>query len=219
MKKSIWFPVSMGCIVLITFACNVLATQKYTPRQQTVQQVVKKPQLAILPVIKQIDPLYDDCQLIFYVKGNFFGQNQAARILRMQSTTQVYTPQITKWTSSQIDCLLKGNFELGRKYKVYLWDTAANKIASNQFDWVVKTKLTLSQQGYKPGQTIAVGGCLLGNAQGARKLIIGNVEAQVTQWVCEDIVFKVPKLPPGTYPLYLREGRLIISNKITIKII
>jgi hypothetical protein len=84
---------------------------------------------------------------------------------------------------------------------------------------VVKTKLTLTYQGYKPGQVIAVGGCLLGYTQGARKLMVGKVEAVVTQWVCEDIVFRVPNLPPGVYPLYLREGRLILSNKIKIKII
>ena len=143
------FMIMVGGIFLFANGFNTLAVQKYSPPRQAVQQVIKKPPLVILPVIQQIDPLYDDCQFIFYVKGNFFGQKQDTRIIRMQSTTQVYTPQITKWTPTQIDCLLKGNFELGRRYKVYLWDTAANKIGSNQLDWVVKTKLTLTNQGYK----------------------------------------------------------------------
>jgi hypothetical protein len=219
MKKISGFLITVSCIGLISVGLNALAVQEFTPRQQSQPKVLKKPQLTILPLIKHIEPFYDDCQLIFYIKGNFFGQNQGTRSIRLQSTSQVYTPQITKWTPSQIDCLLKGNFELGRNYKVYLWDTAANKIGSNQFNWVVKTRLSLKNQGYKPGQVIGVGGCLLGNAQGARKLIIGNVETQVTQWVCEDIVLKVPNLPPGTYPLFLREGRLVISNTINIKIL
>jgi hypothetical protein len=219
MKRMMAFLLVAGCIVFVSVGYKALAVQKPGPPQQAVQQAVKKLPLTIFPVIRQIDPLYDDCQLIFYVKGNFFGLQQGSRILRLQSTTKMYSPQITKWTPSQIDCLLKGDFQWGRKYKVYLWDTAANKFASNQFEWLMKTRLTLTHQGYQPGQIIAVGGCLLGNAQGARKLIIGNVEAQVTQWGCEDIVFKVPKLPPGTYPLSLREGRLVLSNTIKLQIL
>jgi hypothetical protein len=204
------------CAVLFIMGTNAADFQS----QQAVQtqKILKKPILAVIPSIKQIVPFYDDCQLIFYVKGNFFGPNQGSRVIRMKSHTRMYTPQITKWTATQIDCLLKGDFELGRRYKVYLWDNATNKIVSNQYDWLVKTKLTLTNQGYKPGQVIAVGGCLLGSTQGARKLMVGKVEAQVTQWVCEDIVFRVPNLPPGVYPLYLREGRLILSNTINLMI-
>jgi hypothetical protein len=219
MKKCILVVFMVVCFVLFIAGMNADAQQKRTPVTIKNQKVIKKPVVLALPMIKQIVPFYDDCQLIFYVKGNFFGQNQGSRVIRMKSFTKMYTPQVTKWTNEQIDCLLKGDFQLGRKYKVYLWDTAANKIVSNQYDWVVKTRLTLTPRGYKPGQVIAVGGCLLGSSQGARKLIIGNKEAVVTQWVCEDIVFRVPNLPPGVYPLYLGEGRLILSNKLKIQII
>lgn len=205
------------CTALLIFGMNAADFQS----QQAVQtkKILKRPVLVGIPVIKQIVPFYDDCQLIFYVKGRFFGANQGHQVIQMKSHTKTYTPQIIKWTPTQIDCLLKGAFELGRKYKVYLWDNATHKVCSNQYDWVVKTKLTLTYQGYKPGQVIAVGGCLLGYTQGARKLMVGKVEAVVTQWVCEDIVFRVPNLRPGVYPLYLREGRLILSNKIKIRII
>lgn len=190
------------------------ATQKIGPAQ-----IVKKPVLQLLLSIKQIDPFYDDCQLIFYIKGNYFGNNQGSRVVTMKSHTKSYTPQILKWTPNQIDCLLKGDFELGRTYKVFIRDNISQKTVSNEFPWVVKTQLKLTHQGYKPGQTIAVAGCLLGSSQGARKLIIGQAPVPVTQWTCEDLIFKVPNLPPGTYPLYLTEGRLLLSNKIKIKII
>ena len=219
MKKFMLFLIFAVCFALMIAGMNTTAQQKYSTIKPQTKKVIKKPVVVALPMIKQIVPFYDDCQLIFYVKGNFFGQNQGTRIIRMKSHTQMYTPQILKWTLTQIDCLLKGNFELGRKYKVYLWDTASHKIVSTRYDWVVKTKLNPLNQGFKPGQIIAVSGCLLGNAQGARKLMIRKHEAQVTQWTCEDIVFKVPKLPPGVYPLYLREGSLLISNKIKIQII
>jgi hypothetical protein len=219
MKKFMFFLIAAVCFTFIIAGMNIEAQQKLPSLQTQTKKVVKKPMLVALPMIKQIVPFYDDCQLIFYVKGKFFGQTQGTRIIRMKSTTQMYTPQILKWTPTQIDCLLKGNFELGRKYKVYLWDTAANKNVSNQYNWVVKTKLNPLHQGFKPGQIIAVSGCLLGHAQGSRKLIIGKTEAQVTQWTCEDIVFKVPNLRPGIYQLYLREGRLILSNKIKIQIL
>ena len=183
------------------------------------QKTLAKPVEIILPRITAITPFYDDCQLIFYAKGKFLGQVQGTRVIRMQSLTKTYFPQISKWTSTQIDCLLKGDFELGRNYKICVWDNDANKMVTNQYEWIVKTELKLTHQGYKPGQVIAVSGCLLGTAQGTRQLIIGKTKAAVTQWCCEDIVFIVPNLPPGTYPLYLREGRLIISNKINIQII
>lgn len=219
MKKFLLSMIFTACFSLIIVGMNTDELQKYSTIKPQTKKMIKKPVIVALPMIKQIVPFYDDCQLIFYVKGNFFGQNQGTRIIRMKSSTQTYTPQILKWTPTQIDCLLKGNFELGRKYNVHLWDTAANKIGSNQYNWVVKTKLNPLRQGFAPGKIIAVSGCLLGYTQGARKLIIGKGEAQVTQWTCEDIVFKVPKLPPGVYPLYLREGRLIISNKIKIQIL
>lgn len=219
MKKFVFFLMAAVCFVLMINGMSIEAQQKLPSPQTQTNKVIKKPVVVALPTIKQIVPFYDDCQLIFYVKGNFFGQTQGTRIIHMKSNTQMYTPQILKWTPTQIDCLLKGNFELGRRYKVYLWDTASNKIASNQYYWVVKTKLNSFHQGFKPGQVIAVGGCLLGNAQGARKLIIGNHEAQVTQWTCEDIIFKVPNLPAGFYRLYLTEGRLTLSNKIKIQIL
>lgn len=191
-----------------------------TPLQQVSnQKIVKKPIIVMLPKITGITPFYDDCQLLFYVKGNLLGQAQGTRVVRMQSTTKTYFPQITNWSPTQIDCRLSGDFELGRTYKVCVWDNATNKMITNQYDWIVKTELKLTHQGYKPGQVIAVAGCLLGTTQGARKLIIGNAPADVTQWTCEDIIFKVPNLPPGTYPLYLLEGRLLISNKIDIRII
>jgi len=219
MKKFVFFLIAAVCFVLMIEGMNIEAQQKLPSLQTQTKKVIKKPVVIALPMIKQIVPFYDDCQLIFYVKGNFFGQTQGTRIIRMKSHTQMYTPQILKWTPTQIDCLLKGNFELGRKYNVYLWDTAANKIVSNQYEWIVKTKLNPLHQGFNPGQVIAVSGCLLGNTQGARKLMIGRHEAQVTQWTCEDIVFRVPNLRPGVYPLYLTEGRLILSNKIKIQIL
>lgn len=219
MKKFVFFLITAVCVVLIIEGMNIEAQQKLPIQQIQTNKVIKKPVVIALPMIKQIVPFYDDCQLIFYVKGNFFGQNQGTRIIHMKSHTQMYTPQILKWTPTQIDCLLKGNFELGRKYKVYLWNTVSHKIVSNQYEWVVKTKLNPLLQGFNPGQVIAVSGCLLGNAQGARKLIIGKTEAQVTQWTCEDIIFKVPNLSPGFYPMYLREGRLILSNKTKIRIL
>jgi hypothetical protein len=191
-----------------------------TPLQQiSNQKIIKKPVVVILPKITGLTPLYDDCQLIFYVKGNFLGQTQGTRVVRMQSMTKTYFPKIDNWTVTQINCRLTGDFELGRTYKVCVWDNATNKMVTNQYDWLVKTELKLTHQGYKPGQVIAVGGCLLGTSQGARKLFIRNAPAEVTQWSCEDIVFKVPNLPPGTYPLYLMEGRLLISNRIKIQII
>lgn len=219
MKKCMFFLITAVCFVFIIAGMNIEAQQKLPSQKIQTKKVIKKPVVIALPKIKQVVPFYDDCQLIFYVKGNFFGPNQGTRIIRMKSHTQMYTPQILKWTPTQIDCLLKGNFELGRKYKVYLWNTASHKIVSNQYEWVVKTKLNPLHQGFSPGQVIAVSGCLLGHAQGARKLIIGKTEAQVTQWTCEDIVFKVPNLPPGVYQLYLREGRLTLSNKIKIQIL
>jgi len=191
--------------------------QKVTANPGPMQ--VRKPVLQLLLSIKQIDPFYDDCQLIFYIKGNYFGNNQGSRAVQLKSPTKTYTPQILKWTPTQIDCLLKGDFELGRKYNVFIRDNISQKVLSNQYPWVVKTELKLTHQGYKPGQTIAVAGCLLGSSQGNRKLIIGSAQAPVTQWTCEDIIFKVPNLPPGTYPLYLTEGQLLLSNKIRIKII
>lgn len=219
MKKFMFFLIVAACFVLLIDGMSIEAQQKLPSLQTQTNKVIKKPVVVALPMIKQIVPFYDDCQLIFYVKGNFFGQTQGTRIIRMKSNTQMYTPQILKWTPTQIDCLLKGNFELGRRYKVYLWDSASNKIVSNQYYWVVKTKLNPFHQGFKPGQVIAVSGCLLGNAQGARKLIIGKHEAQVTQWTCEDIIFRVPNIPAGVYRLYLTEGRLVLSNKIKIQIL
>jgi hypothetical protein len=219
MKKCMFFLIAAVCFTFIIAGMNIEAQQKLPSQQIQTQKVIKKPVLIALPMIKQIVPFYDDCQLIFYVKGNFFGTTQGTRIIRMKSHTQMYTPQILKWTPTQIDCLLKGNFELGRKYNVYLWNTATHKIVSNQYNWLVKTKLNPFHQGFSPGQVIAVSGCLLGHAQGARKLIIGKTEAQVTQWTCEDIIFRVPNLRPGVYPLFLREGRLILSNKIKIQIL
>ncbi|NIM17218.1 MAG: hypothetical protein GTO45_34870 [Candidatus Aminicenantes bacterium] len=213
-KKILLF--TLGAVLLI-MGMNAADAQS----QETVQteKILKEPVLEGIPVIKQIVPVYDGCQLIFYVKGKFFGADQGFQGIQLKSSTQTYTPQIIKWSPTKIDCFLKGAFELGRNYKVYLWDNATNKVCSNQYDWLVKTKLTLTDQGYKPGQVISLGGCLLGYVQDERKVMVGNVEAIVTQWVCEDILFRVPKLPPGVYPLYLQEGPLIISNKIKIKII
>ena len=219
MKKFMFFLIAAVCFAFIITGMNIESQQKPPSLQTQTKKVIKKPVVIALPMIKQIVPFYDDCQLIFYVKGNFFGQTQGTRIIRMKSNTQMYTPQILKWTPTQIDCLLKGNFELGRRYKVYLWDSASNKIVSNPYFLVFKNKLNPFHQGFKPGQVIAVSGCLLGNAQGARKLIIGKHEAQVTQWTCEDIIFRVLNLPAGVYRLYLTEGRLVLSNKIKIQIL
>ncbi|MCP5108640.1 MAG: hypothetical protein GY950_34965 [bacterium] len=211
-------------VAFVFFAGAEHAKGQQTNRQKVIPKIkprkfVKRPVLKLLPSIKKIDPFYDDCQLIFYVKGNFFGSTQGNRVIHMKSNTKSYQPQILKWTPTQIDCLLKGNFELGRKYKVSIRDKISHKVLSNEYPWVVKTQIKLKNQGYKPGQTIAFSGCLLGYSQGARKLIIGRSEVPVTQWTCEDIIFKVPNLPPGTYPLYLTEGRLRLSNTIRIKII
>ena len=218
MKKFVSMVLSIAAFAFLV--ASTYAEGEYTSlRQVGNQKILKKPVVVILPKITNITPQYDDCQLIFYVKGNFLGQSQGTRIIRMQSTTKTYFPQIINWTPTQINCRLSGDFELGRIYKVCVWDNATNKMVTNQYDWIVKTELKLTHQGYKPGQVIAVSGCLLGSAQGARKLFIKNVPAEVTQWTCEDIIFKVPNLPPGTYPLFLMEGRLLISNRIKIQII
>lgn len=218
MKKVILSMLAVVSFVFFTSGVRADGQQKVTTNPGPVQ-TIKKPVLQLLLSIKQIDPFYDDCQLIFYIKGNYFGNNQGSRTVHMKSHTKSYSPQILKWTPNQIDCLLKGDFELGRTYKVFIRDNVSQKTVSNEFPWVVKTQLKLTHQGYKPGQTIAVAGCLLGSSQGARKLIIGQAPVPVTQWTCEDLIFKVPNLPPGTYPLYLTEGRLLLSNKIKIKII
>jgi hypothetical protein len=219
MKKSTLTVLIIAAFAATLFAATPQVQQSEIAVQQVNQQpIVKKPVEIILPRITEITPFYDDCQLLFALKGKFLGQAQGTRAIRMKSATKTYYPQITSWTATRIDCRLTGDFELGRTYKVYVWDNATNKVITNQYDWTVMTELKLTHQGYTPGQVIAVSGCLLGTAQGMRRLIICNTAAAVSQWTCEDIVFAVPNLLPKTYPLYLMDGRRIISNKITIQI-
>lgn len=189
------------------------------------QQQIQQPKLkavptvlTLMPQIKQIEPLYDDCQLIFYVKGAFFGAAKGNREIRMVSGPFLYKPQITAWSANKIDCLLRGNFELGRRYDVFIFDTAKNKKGSNVYKWRVRTKLKLPPKVYLPGENAAVSGHLMGFQQAGRQLKIGRTNAQITQWTCEDLLFKVPNLPPGKYKMVLRKGRLKLSNVITIKI-
>jgi hypothetical protein len=219
MKKPSWI-----IFILVAFAATLFATIPLVQQDEiAVQQInqrpiVKKPVEIIPPRITEITPFYDDCQLLFAVKGRFLGQAQGTRVVRMKSATKTYYPQISNWTTTQIDCRLTGDFELGRDYKVCVWDNATNKAVTNLYDWTVMTELKLTHQGYTPGQEIAVSGCLLGATQGTRRLVVGKTTATVTQWCCEDIVFTVPNLPAKAYPLYLMDGRRIISNKIKILI-
>jgi len=177
-----------------------------------------------LPILKaqinQVVPLYDDCQLIFDVIGKFFGTNtQGNRQVRLISATKTYIPQVTAWTATKITCRLQGEFELGRRYKVGIWSTATSTLVSNEIVWQVKTQIKGPVTGYQPGTNYTFSGCLLGSAQGARQVMVGNTPAQVTLWCCEDIIIKVPNLPAGVYNLYLKEGVFTLSNIIQLTIL
>jgi len=177
-----------------------------------------------IPILKaqidQVVPLYDDCQLIFDVIGKFFGTNtQGTRQVRLVSATKTYIPQVTAWTATKITCRLQGEFELGRRYKVGIWTTATNTLVSNELVWQVKTQIKGPANGYQPGTNYTFSGCLLGSAQGARQVMVGNTPAQVTLWCCEDIIIKVPNLPAGVYNLYLKEGVFTLSNIIQLTIL
>ena len=137
----------------------------------------------------------------------------------MQSATKTYKPKINSWSNTKIECLLKGEFELGRTYRVHILDTATNSVKSNHYSWKVNTQITTPPKKYQVGESVGISGCLLGAAKGNRKLIVGGKNAAITQWDCEDIVFTVPQLAPDTYKMFLKEGRLIISNTVNIKII
>lgn len=181
---------------------------------------LNKPIPILKAQINQVVPLYDDCQLIFDVIGNFFGTNtQGNRQVRLISATKTYIPQVTAWTATKITCRLQGEFELGRRYKVGIWSTATNTLVSNESVWQVKTQIKGPVNGYQPGSIYAFSGCLLGSAQGARQVMVGNTPAQVTLWCCEDIIIKVPNLPAGVYNLYLKEGVFTLSNIIQLTIL
>lgn len=216
MKRSICIPALAAAAAGAIFIAAAWADVPQPNQPQA--RLIQKPPLTLLAQIVEIVPAYDDCQMLFAVKGKFFGTAQGNRVVRMKSATKTYEPQVSGWTATQVDCRLAGEFELGRTYKVFLWNTATNKRVSNEFAWTVRTKLSLTHQGYTPGQVIAVGGSLLGSAQGARRLMVGGTQAQVTQWCCEDIVFRVPALPAGSHELFLMEGSLLLSNKIPIQI-
>jgi hypothetical protein len=171
------------------------------------------------PNITGISPLYDDCQLLFDVNGNHFGSIQGTKEIKMKSGSHVYTPQVTQWTSNKIDCKLTGNFKLGKTYKVVVWDTSTSSALSNKFPWEVLTKINVSKKNYQSGEVVGISGCLLGFSQGTREVMIGTTPASVSSWSCEDIVITIPSLPPGNYKLYLKDGAMLISNKIRITII
>lgn len=171
------------------------------------------------PKINSIEPFYDDCQMILHVKGVELGNMQGPnRIIRMKSGAILVDPQITAWTSNQVDCLLKGEFALGHTYQVYLFDTVANAVLSNQYNWLAKTQIKIPNQVYHVGNDASMSGCLLGAVQGPRQVMVGNTPAVVKIWCCEDIVFTVPNLPAGVYNVVLKEGGLVLSNQVTINI-
>lgn len=207
MKRVFW-------VLLILFVCG------YGFAGENGQdQAVSKDILPLLGKIKSIEPVYDDCQLIFYVKGSFFAPQQGAREVRMESGPFLYKPEITGWSATKIDCLLKGDFELGLTYHVYIYDTVANKVVSNKYPWLVKTQLKMPVKGYRPGEKANIGGHLLGSQVNGRELRIGNVSAPIDQWACEDILFTVPVLKPGTHKVVLKKGALILSNITSIRIL
>lgn len=206
----------MLIITVFLLLCVTLSAQKIPRNRQILP--VKKKVIPLLPQIKSIEPLYDDCQLIFYVKGMLFGPAKGSREIRMVSGAFSYTPQITAWNANKIDCLLRGNFELGRKYSVFIFDTVANKKISNSYSWLIKTIIKLPLKTYSPGQHAAISGHLLGFQQAGRQLQIGRINAVITQWTCEDIMFNVPNLPGGTYKMVLKKGNVSLSNVISINI-
>jgi hypothetical protein len=212
--KKAWCVFTIIALIAVGGYCQQ-AKQTISAQKQV---LIKKPVYLILARIQKIQPLYDDCQLNFYIKGKYFGNTAAKRVVQLNYKGLVVTPQILSWSMNQIECRLKGDFKLGLDYRVYLKNSVNNTLASNKIVWRVLTRLTLKSQKYKVGQKIACGGCLLGATQGTRSLVVGNVNAQITDWCCEDIVFIVPNLPAGTYPLVLKDGNRILSNTLQIDI-
>ena len=177
-----------------------------------------QPKLTLKPQIQGIVPLYDDCQLLFSITGKFFGASKGKQEIRLDSGPFNYTAEITGWSNSKIDCRLRGNFELGRTYGVYIFDPINKTMVSNSFHWLVKTKIKVPDKTYFPGTKIAASGHLLGFKRKGRQLQIGNINAVISQWTCEDILFIVPKLRPGKYKVELKKGGQSLSNVTYLKI-
>lgn len=217
MKKT--FPAILTLVsVLTVFLLSSVTTSAQEIRRNPQVIPIKKRVIRLMPRINSIEPLYDDCQLIFYVKGIVFGAAKGSREIRMVSGPFSYKPQITAWSANKIDCLLRGNFELGRKYSVFIFDTTTNKKVSNSYSWLVKTVIKLPPKTYSPGENAAISGHLMGFQQAGRRLQIGRMNVAITQWTCEDILFNVPNLRPGTYKMVLKKGNVSLSNVIPIKI-
>lgn len=170
-----------------------------------------------LTIINSISPFYDDCQMILTLNGVHFGAAANNREVFMETLGFTYTPQINSWSDVRIEILLKGDFPLGKLFKVQIRDKTTKQGKSNKADWRSLTRIN-SGGGFKPGQQIACSGCLLGSAQGGRALSIGGTMAQIVQWTCEDIIFIVPNKPPGVYPMQLLEGGQGVSNIVQFKI-
>jgi len=169
--------------------------------------------------INKIDVLFDDCQMYIYLKGNGFGAITRTLGVKMVSPTQTYTPQIAKWTPTQIDLLLKGNYELGRIYDFFIFNTISQQVQSNKKQYRLMTKLSIPAKSYKANEKAMVSGHLLGASQGASQLMVGGTAAKVTGWYCEDIMFIIPDLAPGYYDIFLQEGNILQSNKLKIQIV
>jgi len=209
------FPLAL----VLVFGCQIMWGQQPLPATQNKQLEVRKDLLLSPPKIEQIEPLFDDCQLIFYVKGKTFLPMQGNRVIHVNSGSATYVPQITSWTSNKIDCKLTGYFEYGVKHKVYIYNTATHTIVSNAYVWWIITPLTIANKDYHVGDAASAAGHLLGPNAAGRQLKIGNVNATITQWTCEDILFTVPNLPPGVYKAVLMKGATVLSTEATIKIV
>lgn len=177
-----------------------------------------KPDFILKAQIASIEPLYDDCRLLFSLKGKFFGAGQGTRIVRMQCNDIIVDPEIRSWGQNQVDCLLKGDFKLGRTYLVFIWDTVKKKDVSNKSPWHIKAQVNQLNRGVKSGEEVFFSGDFLGNTKTGKQVWVGNISAVIAGWYCEDFNIIIPQLAPGKYPMVLKEGALVISNTITLTI-
>jgi len=233
MKKTIF---TLGTCVVFFFLAATLAA----PGPQ-LENVLKKVQKYQPPTITSITEDFYPMAVNLVLHGMNFpskhGSGGIERFIRLvavggtgdPNSYTYYAGQQGNWTPNQVDDLLGFYIPTGRRFRIGLFQqqepSGTNKmLISNELEFLVRMNLDHVQPDPVPitATEVEVFTATHLGPQGARSVWLSNLQAQITQWLDENGIFKI-KLPaniqPGKFNLFVMENGIIVSKQLPVQLI
>jgi len=237
MKKSVAF---------LSFACFLfLLTTLIVPGTQVSKQLPRKEAVAasrIPPRISSVSQEFYNLAVNLVVKGIAFPAKSSGNLYHKVRLVLQAGPGVSGgdvfffdgnrvWSSTKIEEFLAANIPAGRRYKIGMVEFEGSNpnnktLISNEVEYLLLMNVDkISPNPVPQGMTeVVVATANKLGPQGAKKVMVGNHQAQVINWGASPAIanFRI-RIPgnldvPGVYDLYVEENGTVVSNKATLRL-